>query len=134
MLLQQHSVIFLLLLCWPNPETVFRAFELCGKRQNLSAGRFGTDGKRQDERAKAMYANGDSFFGQYSADKRSGQGLYVFAKGGVHAGQRQQGGMPCQASRPVCLHAASLALVIILCIGIGNVAFLWLNAARSDGS
>ena len=67
----------------------------------LRAGRFGTDGKRQDERAKAMYANGDSFFGQYSADKRSGRGLYVFAKGGVHAGQRQQGGMPSQASRPV---------------------------------
>ena len=56
-----------------------------------------------------MYANGDSFFGQYSADKRSGQGLYVFAKGGVHAGQRQQGGMPCQAV------LSSLLPVIILC-------------------
>ena len=62
-----------------------------------------------------MYANGDSFFGHYSADKRSGQGLYVFAKGGVHAGQRQQGSMPCQPGRPACVDAASLDPVIMPC-------------------
>ena len=53
-----------------------------------------------------MYANGDSFFGHYSADKRSGQGLYVFAKGGVHAGQRQQGSTPCQPGRPACMESS----------------------------
>ena len=74
-----------------------------------------------------MYANGDSFFGQYSADKRSGQGLYVFAKGGVHAGQRQQG---WQAIVLACSKPDSSYHPV--CIGAGDVALLWQGVMAVD--
>lgn len=49
-------------------------------------GRFDAQNQRQDQRAKAMYANGDTYFGGYKADKREGMGLYTVAKGGAYAG------------------------------------------------
>ena len=50
------------------------------------AGRFDGTDKRHDDRAKAIYANGDTYFGQYSNDRRQGVGLYLVAKGGGYAG------------------------------------------------
>ena len=50
------------------------------------AGRFDSTDKRHDDRAKAIYANGDTYFGQYCNDRRQGVGLYLVAKGGGYAG------------------------------------------------
>ena len=50
------------------------------------AGRFDATDKRHDQRAKAIYANGDTYLGQYSNDRRQGVGLYLVAKGGGYAG------------------------------------------------
>jgi len=50
------------------------------------AGRFDATDKRHDQRAKAIYTNGDTYFGQYSNDRRQGVGLYLVAKGGGYAG------------------------------------------------
>lgn len=52
----------------------------------LHAGRFDEQDKRHDDHAKAVYSNGDTFFGQYDNDKRQGLGLYLVAKGGGYAG------------------------------------------------
>lgn len=52
----------------------------------MPAGRFDQGGKRHDVRAKAVYSNGDTFFGQYDNDRRQGLGLYLVAKGGGYAG------------------------------------------------
>lgn len=54
------------------------------------AGRFDATDKRHDQRAKAIYANGDTYFGQYSDDRRQGMGLYLVAKGGGYAGSYAQ--------------------------------------------
>ncbi|KAA6424621.1 MAG: radial spoke head 1 protein [Trebouxia sp. A1-2] len=53
-------------------------------------GRFDATDKRHDQRAKAIYANGDTYFGQYSDDRRQGMGLYLVAKGGGYAGSYAQ--------------------------------------------
>ena len=50
------------------------------------SGRFDSTDKRQDDRAKAVYSNGDTYFGQYSNDRRQGVGLYLVATGGGYAG------------------------------------------------
>ena len=50
------------------------------------AGRSDSTDKRQDDRAKAVYSNSDTYFGQYSNDRRQGVGLYLVAKGGGYAG------------------------------------------------
>lgn len=50
------------------------------------SGRFDSSDKRQDDRAKAVYSNADTYFGQYSDDRRQGVGLYLVAKGGGYAG------------------------------------------------
>ena len=49
-------------------------------------GRFDSTDKRQDDRARAVYSNADTYFGQYSNDRRQGVGLYLVAKGGGYAG------------------------------------------------
>lgn len=49
-------------------------------------GRFDATDKRNDQRARAIYTNGDTYFGQYSNDRRQGVGLYLVAKGGGYAG------------------------------------------------
>ncbi|DBB03876.1 TPA: hypothetical protein ACH3X1_012963 [Trebouxia sp. C0004] len=53
-------------------------------------GRFDGTDKRHEQRAKAIYANGDTYFGQYSNDRRQGVGLYLVAKGGGYAGSYAQ--------------------------------------------
>ena len=53
-----------------------------GDSSKFRAGRFDQQDKRRDDRAKAVYGNGDSFFGQYANDRREGVGLYLVAKGG----------------------------------------------------
>ena len=55
-------------------------------REAALAGRFDATDKRHDQRAKAIYTNGDTYFGQYSNDRRQGVGLYLVAKGGGYAG------------------------------------------------
>ena len=52
----------------------------------MHVGRFDQQDKRHDDRAKAAYSNGDTFFGQYDNDRRQGLGLYLVAKGGGYAG------------------------------------------------
>ncbi|KAL3154440.1 hypothetical protein ABBQ32_013910 [Trebouxia sp. C0010 RCD-2024] len=49
-------------------------------------GRYDSTDKRRDDRAKAVYGNADTYFGQYSDDRRQGVGLYLVAKGGGYAG------------------------------------------------
>ncbi|KAK9823171.1 hypothetical protein WJX72_000820 [[Myrmecia] bisecta] len=56
------------------------------KRIANYTGRSDSANKRSDSHARALYANGDTYFGQYASDRRNGEGFYAIASGGAYAG------------------------------------------------
>eukprot|EP00884_Botryococcus_braunii_P021083 jgi/Botrbrau1/7659/Bobra.0159s0101.1 len=51
---------------------------------------YNIEGKRDDRLGVALLENGDTFFGEYRADRKEGQGLYIFAGGGAYAGMYRE--------------------------------------------